>query len=582
MVRKAVLSRTRRILGQLEAFHPAAAPEVAARIGQAQNLLAPDEEALGVLTAASGAPILVTDIGIHFPVPAGWTSVRYDSVLSVAVPPKTTAPHSSLSLRVRGTGAVSLPEMELDDAFQFARFMDRAKTDALRRPVAVPHIPIRAWTHPSVRDLSPDPVVWVITEARRIVFDAIERGWHGPPFDPFELARMQRVAIEPSPAVAEARLIPGEPPRIEYNPDRPAARQRYSVAHELAHVLFPDFSQMVRYRHGLRARTDDWQVEILCDLAAAEMLMPVGTLGEERFDALSIDLVDSLRRKYAVSLDAALLRAIRMTSVASAGFGATPTADGLRIDYWIPSVSWQERLPTGFLLPAFGAFQEVRGIGFTAKQTELLPGLGRTYLELIGAPPVKGTSVPRVVGLAQPANPEEVSGSRSITYLRGDALDPRGSGARVVVFVVNDKASTWGGGFARQVREKWPGVQATFKEWARAGNLRLGNAVQIEAAPQLWVFPIVAQHHYRQQVRPGIRYAALESGLAGLGDAAALLGATVHMPRIGAGQARGNWSVISGLISEQLIVRGVPVTVYDLPGADVSIFNAVAEPSSKS
>ena len=42
---------------------------------------------------------------------------------------------------------------------------------------------------------------------------------------------------------------------------------------------------------------------------------------------------------------------------------------------------------------------------------------------------------------------------------------------------------------------------------------------------------------------------------------------TVHLPRLGAGQARGQWSVIEGLIREFVSARGIPVTVYDLPGA---------------
>jgi hypothetical protein len=37
------------------------------------------------------------------------------------------------------------------------------------------------------------------------------------------------------------------------------------------------------------------------------------------------------------------------------------------------------------------------------------------------------------------------------------------------------------------------------------------------------------------------------------------------MPRIGAGQAGGNWSVIEELIGDILLTSGIDVTVYDLP-----------------
>jgi hypothetical protein len=40
------------------------------------------------------------------------------------------------------------------------------------------------------------------------------------------------------------------------------------------------------------------------------------------------------------------------------------------------------------------------------------------------------------------------------------------------------------------------------------------------------------------------------------------------MPRIGTGYAGGKWPVISELINEKLIKRGVAVTVYDLPGRE--------------
>ena len=74
----------------------------------------------------------------------------------------------------------------------------------------------------------------------------------------------------------------GDAGRIEYNPNRPRERRRYSVAHEIAHTLFPDCAKRVRHRgshHGKRPGSDDWQLEALCNIAAAEILMPVvGTL----------------------------------------------------------------------------------------------------------------------------------------------------------------------------------------------------------------------------------------------------------------------------------------------------------------
>jgi hypothetical protein len=41
--------------------------------------------------------------------------------------------------------------------------------------------------------------------------------------------------------------------------------------------------------------------------------------------------------------------------------------------------------------------------------------------------------------------------------------------------------------------------------------------------------------------------------------------ASVHMPRIGCGEAGGSWWIVSELIEETLLKHGVAVTVYDLP-----------------
>jgi O-acetyl-ADP-ribose deacetylase (regulator of RNase III) len=60
-----------------------------------------------------------------------------------------------------------------------------------------------------------------------------------------------------------------------------------------------------------------------------------------------------------------------------------------------------------------------------------------------------------------------------------------------------------------------------------------------------------------------VRYEAIDAALVVLADRAAELGASVHMPRIGCGLAGGTWSRVEPLIEERLVLRGIPVTVYD-------------------
>ncbi len=101
--------------------------------------------------------------------------------------------------------------------------------------------------------------------------------------------------------------------RIEFNPNRPRARIRYSIAHELAHTLFPDCSAEIRHRLTRRKqKSDDWQLELLCNLAAAEILMPLDSFDLGVAD-LGIDHALELRKRFDVSMEAVLLRWIRRT-----------------------------------------------------------------------------------------------------------------------------------------------------------------------------------------------------------------------------------------------------------------------------
>ncbi|PPS81091.1 hypothetical protein BZZ08_05693 [Streptomyces sp. MH60] len=60
-----------------------------------------------------------------------------------------------------------------------------------------------------------------------------------------------------------------------------------------------------------------------------------------------------------------------------------------------------------------------------------------------------------------------------------------------------------------------------------------------------------------------VRYEAIGSALGRLAGKAAELDASVHLPRIGCGLAGGEWSRVEPLISDRLVRRGIPVTVYD-------------------
>lgn len=426
------------------------------------------------------------------------------------------------------------------------------------------------WTNPSVRALAGDrdPVEVVGGLARNLVFDARERGWSGPPYDPFKLADQLGVHVVPVGDLEDARLVHANgDPRIEFNPNRPRARVRFSVAHELGHLLFPDVAEQVRYRsHSATRRGDDWQIELLCNLAAAEFLMPVGSLPELEGEALDINFLMALRAQYAVSTEALLLRLARLTPEPVFAFAAAridPDSPHYRVDYAVGSRAWLDPGVRGSVWED-GPLADCTAVGYTSRGTLSDTGV---HIECVGVPAYPGERYPRVAGFARPL--EDRPRAAALEYVHGDATDPRVDGKVVLAHVVNDEAKTWGGrGFAVALRGKRPEAHEQFRAWAEHG-VGLGDSHVAELDDGVSVFSMVAQKGYGNERRLRLRYRALETCLSDLGDFAAEQGATVHMPLIGTGQAGGDWPTIKELILGHVSSRGVKTTVYLLPGTPV-------------
>ena len=434
-----------------------------------------------------------------------------------------------------------------------------------------------SWTHPSVVNLARgrDPVQVITELARGLVTRAYDQGWSGPPFDPFELARLQRITLTANHEIRDARIVHcgHQGFRVEFNPQRPGARVRYSIAHEIAHTLFPDCANQVRNRsHAYELTGNEWQLESLCNLAAAEFLMPVGSFKELGSANLEIEHILKLRRQFAVSMEAILIRTVRLTRQASMMFVASriegsENSEQYRMDYCVPSASWGESMPEpGIPLPSDSCVTQCTKIGFTSKCDEKWPGQRvERHLECVGLPPHPQSLFPRVAGIVTPRTDSEEQ--NQINYLRGDATEPRSAPA-LIVQVVNDATPNWGGsGFALAVRRKWSHVQGSFRQFSEGKRLKLGVVHMSAAEPGVWVASVIAQKGYGDSENPRIRYSALQMGLASVADEAAKLGATLHMPRIGCGEGRGDWGLISDLIRAECVARGLSVFVYDLPDA---------------
>lgn len=428
------------------------------------------------------------------------------------------------------------------------------------------------WTHKSVTRLAgtEDPVATIERLARAKVLEAMDAGWSGPPFNPLQIADLMNIPVEADSDVADARTVAAESGlKIQFNPTQARERLRFSIAHEIAHTLFPDVAEESRHR-GATGKGDDWQLEMLCNLAAAEFIMPLGSLpfGES---VPPIEVLMTHRRNFDVSAEAFLLRAAKVTADPMLVFCASPQQeDGVgayRVDYVVASPSCSSKAHSGVSLSAESPIGECTAVGHTARGTIHWPGLGSLAVECVGVSAYPGDLLPRVAGLIRGIGVAQ-AGTR-IDYVQGDVFAARNVGPHIICQLVNDRARTWGGGVARISAKKHPPAQANFAQWfsSLGTHERLGSVHLAGVDESRTLASLVAQHGYGPSPTPRIRYAALQRCLITLAQAAAERNASVRMPRIGMGEAGGVWPRIEELIQSELISKGIRVTVHDLPPA---------------
>jgi hypothetical protein len=129
------------------------------------------------------------------------------------------------------------------------------------------------------------------------------------------LASLLGIGISDDAAVhsKDAELVPTGEGRvaIRVNPDRPETRKRFSVCHEVSHTFFPNYQVKMWCRTDARYRrrdNPDDLVEMLCDVGAAELIMPAPWFIQDAASvATGVGLVE-LASKYTVSQEATLRR----------------------------------------------------------------------------------------------------------------------------------------------------------------------------------------------------------------------------------------------------------------------------------
>ena len=162
----------------------------------------------------------------------------------------------------------------------------------------------------------------------------------------------------------------------------------------------------------------------------------------------------------------------------------------------------------------------------------------------------------------------------SLNYVVGDATQPIGGGPKFIIHCCND-VGLWGAGFVLALSRRWPGPEECYYLWNDMDKetFKLGEIqdVNVEFGDGVWVINMIGQHGVGviNSISP-IRYSAIRECLKKVADLAfdpvfrgEFRSCSIHAPRFGAGLAGGDWDIIEVIINEELVEKGLSVTVYD-------------------
>ena len=158
-----------------------------------------------------------------------------------------------------------------------------------------------------VRALAPDAMT--LREAVRYVVAELMEGVRCPPTDLACFGQkigVREIAYESFPGSGELHKS-GDGYRIICSSDQSRPRQRFTVAHELGHVILE--------RTGRNAPRTGSGVERICDMVAAECLMPTAAFGRRLPSRLTGAEVVSLARTFETSIRATAIRCAELRSV---------------------------------------------------------------------------------------------------------------------------------------------------------------------------------------------------------------------------------------------------------------------------
>jgi hypothetical protein len=152
------------------------------------------------------------------------------------------------------------------------------------------------------------PTATTVREAAVQVVTELLQDVPCPPTDLDALGRridVREIVYESFPGSGELHRLKGGY-RIVCSSDQPHSRQRFTVAHELAHVILA--------RSGRNAPREGRDVERLCDMLATECLMPTALFEAEIPRQLTFRAISALADRFDTSLTATALRCAELRS----------------------------------------------------------------------------------------------------------------------------------------------------------------------------------------------------------------------------------------------------------------------------
>lgn len=154
----------------------------------------------------------------------------------------------------------------------------------------------------------------VIRRKARAIVAKARSFWTGPPFCPIALADIEGIIVQEAPCDirSDGRIFSmAGRVYIQYAVGQCNERKRFTVCHELAHTLFPDWFKRERRRSAVEKA--EWEFENLCNIAAAEFLFPLeeftADIGNGILQAVEIK---NLAARYEASIDATTRRLVNL------------------------------------------------------------------------------------------------------------------------------------------------------------------------------------------------------------------------------------------------------------------------------